>query len=71
MAELVAGIGHRDRLGAVGDALAGQDLGAFRALERVGIEPEMDGERPVQLDEPGGATGVGATRAKKFAGSAA
>ena len=31
MAELVAGIGHRDRLGALGNALAGQDLDALRA----------------------------------------
>ncbi len=42
MTELVAGIGHRDRVGAIGDALAGQDLGAFRALQQVRIEPEMD-----------------------------
>ena len=54
MAELVAGIGHRDRLGAIGDALAGEDFGAFRALQHVGIEAELDGQRPVQLDQPGG-----------------
>ena len=54
MAELVAGIGHRDRVGAVGEALSGEDFGPFRALQHVGIEPEMDGQGPVQLDQPGG-----------------
>ena len=57
MAELVAGIGHRDRIGALGDALSGEDFSAFRALQHVGIEPELDGERPVQLDQPGGGDG--------------
>ena len=59
MAELVAGIGHRDRVGAVRQALSGEDFGAFRALQHVGIEPEMDGERPVQLDQPGCGHGGG------------
>ena len=45
MPELVAGIGHRDRVGALGDALAGQNLGAFRAIEQVRIEPELDSQR--------------------------
>ena len=45
MPELVAGIGHRDRVGALGDALAGEDLGAFRAREQVRIEPELDSQR--------------------------
>ena len=57
MPELVAGIGHRDRVGAVGDALAGEDLGAFRAVEQVRIEPELDRQRPVQLDQPGSGDG--------------
>ena len=51
MAELVAGIGHRDRIGAVGDPLAGEDLGSLGALEQVRIEAEMDRQRPVQLDQ--------------------
>ncbi len=54
MAELVAGIGHRDRVGAVGDAFSGKDLGALRGRQQVRIEAEMEGERPVQLDQPGG-----------------
>ena len=52
MPELVAGIGHCDRVGAVGDALAGQDLGPLRTGEPVRIEPEMDRKRPIQLDQP-------------------
>ena len=45
MPELVAGIGHRDRVGALRDALAGENLGAFRAIEQVRIEPQLDGQR--------------------------
>ena len=52
VAELVAGIGHGDRLGAIGEALSGEDFRPFRALQHVGIEPEMDGQRPVELDQP-------------------
>ena len=51
--ELVAGIGHGDRLGASGNRLAGQDFGALRGLQQVRIEPELDRQRPVQLDQPG------------------
>ena len=57
MAELVAGIGHRDRVGAVGEALSGEDFSPFRALQHIGIEAEMDGQGPVQLDQPGGGDG--------------
>ena len=53
MAELVAGIGHRDRLGAVGHPVAGEDLGALGAIEQLRVEAEMPRERPVQLDQPG------------------
>ena len=52
MTELVAGIGHRDRVGAVGDPLAGENFGALRALQPIRIEAEMDRERPVQFDQP-------------------
>ena len=54
MAELVAGIGHRDRVGALRDPLAGQDLGALGAVEQVRIEAEMHRQRPVQLDQARG-----------------
>ncbi len=53
MAELVAGIGHRDRIGAAGQGLAGEDLGTLRRLQEVRIEPELARKRPVQLDQPG------------------
>ncbi len=52
MAELVAGIGHRDRIRAIRQALAGEDFDPFRTVEPVRIEPEMDRQRPVQLDQP-------------------
>jgi hypothetical protein len=52
MPELVAGIGHRDRVRPVGDAFAGEDLGSFRAVQPVRVEAEVDRERPVQLDQP-------------------
>ena len=55
--ELMARIGHRDRVGAVWDALSGEDFRALRAVQHVWIEPELDGERPVQLDQPGGGHG--------------
>ncbi len=49
MTELVAGIGHRNRVGAVGDTLARQDFGALGGAEPVGIEAEMDRQRPVSV----------------------
>ena len=54
MAELVAGIGHGDRIGAIGHSLAGEDLGALGAVEQVRIEAELDRQRPVQLDQARG-----------------
>ena len=53
MAELVPGIGHRDRVGAIRQALSGKDFRPFRGLQQVGIEPEVNRKRPVQLDQPG------------------
>ena len=51
--ELVAGIGHRDRIGPVGQPFAGEDFRAFRAVQHVGVEPKMHRQRPVELDQPG------------------
>ncbi len=53
VAELVARIGHRDRVGAIRQALSGKDFRPFRGLQNVGIEPEVNRKRPVQLDQPG------------------
>ena len=53
MAKLVTGIGHGDRVGAVGQALAGEDFRAFRAFQPVRIEPELERQRPVQFYQPG------------------
>ncbi len=51
MAELVAGIGHRNRVRPVRNTLAGEDLGSLRAGEPVRIEAEVNSKRPVQLDQ--------------------
>ena len=53
MAELVAGIGHGDGVGAFRQAFSGEDFGALGRCELVRIEPKLDGELPVQLDQPG------------------
>ncbi|GCC47720.1 hypothetical protein chiPu_0031879, partial [Chiloscyllium punctatum] len=55
--ELVAGIGHGDRVGPLGQPLAGEDFGALRCCQQVRIQPELDRQRPVQLDQPGGGHG--------------
>ena len=52
MSELMAGIGHRDRLGALGKPFSRENLGPFRAVEPVGIEAKLERQRPVQLDQP-------------------
>ena len=51
VAELVAGIGERDRLRAGGEAVAGQDLDGLRRRQHVGIEAELAGQRLVDLDQ--------------------
>ena len=53
MAELVAGIGHCNRVSALGNALSREDLGSLRAGQPIRIETEMDRQRPVQLDQSG------------------
>jgi hypothetical protein len=68
VAELVPGVGERDRLRAFGHAVAGKDLHAFGAGQFGGIEPEEFGQAGVDAHKPGAATGVGSSRAKKRAG---
>jgi hypothetical protein len=52
--ELVAGIGHGDGVGSIRNRLPGQDFGALGGLQGGRIEPELDRQGPVQLDQPGG-----------------
>ena len=47
-AELVPGVGLRDRLGAFGNAVAGEQRGAGLAGQRGHIEPELFGQRRVE-----------------------
>ena len=47
-AELVARVGLRDRLGAFGHRVAGEERGAGRAVERGDVEAELLGERRVE-----------------------
>ncbi len=68
MAELMPGIGHRDRLGAVRNPVAGEHLHALRAGKPSGIEPELQRELPVQPHQSRGRDGCGMTRAKKRSG---
>ena len=42
----MAGIGHRDRVGAIGNALAGEDFGAVRTIEPIRVEAEIDFDHP-------------------------
>ena len=51
MAELVSGIGLCQRLGSLGDAVAGQDLDALRTGQRVRIEPEVQGQFYIDLNQ--------------------
>ena len=47
-AELVAGVGLRDRLGAFGHGVAGEERGAGLARQRGDVEAELVGERRVE-----------------------
>ena len=51
-AELVPGIGHGERFGALRHLVAGEDRRPV-PFERLDIEPELFGKRPVELDQPG------------------
>src|SRR5215204_6043150 len=54
MAELVPGIGQRNGLGPIRNAVTGEDLDAFRAGEPIGVKAKLSRQFPVQADEPGG-----------------
>src|SRR5205809_680458 len=51
MAKLVAGVGHCDRVGAIGKPFSGEDLGSLRAREPIRIEAEVYRQPPVELDQ--------------------
>ncbi len=44
-------VSHGERLGAVWHPISGQNLNAFRSLQSLGAEPEMEGQALVQLDQ--------------------
>ena len=52
VAELVPGIGERDRRRALGHAVAGQDLDALGAGQFLGIEPEALGQPGIHPHQP-------------------
>src|SRR5262249_20316749 len=51
--ELVASIGHRDRVGARRQRFTRKYLGALGAFEQIRIEAQMNRQWPIQLDQPG------------------
>ena len=52
VAELVPGIGERDRRRALGNAVAGKDLDALGAGQFVGVEPEALGQPGIHPHQP-------------------
>ena len=52
VAELVAGIGERNRLRARRDAVAGEDRRPGRGRQEAGVEAELGGQPLVQLEQP-------------------
>jgi len=52
MTKLMPGIGLCNRLGTLGDAIAGQNLDAGRRRQCLGIKPQLQGKGPVDLDQP-------------------
>ncbi len=57
VAELVAGVGLGDGLGAVGERVAGEEGGVIGVVEGFGVETEGAGEGVIEEDEAGGADG--------------
>jgi hypothetical protein len=51
MTELVAGIGHRDRVGAIGKPFSREDFGSLGAAKMIRIKAQLNRERPVQFDQ--------------------
>ena len=51
VAELVTGVRLRDRAGAIGQDIAGEDRGAFPTFEGVRLESKHCGKRPVERDQ--------------------
>jgi hypothetical protein len=57
VAELVAGVGLGDGLGAVGERVAGEEGGVIGVVKGFGVETEGAGEGVIEEDEAGGADG--------------
>src|SRR5258705_230519 len=51
VAELMAGIGHGQRLGPVRHPVAAEDRRPVRRIQRPRVEPELPGQRLVQPDQ--------------------
>ena len=69
IAELMPGVGHRDRLGARRDEVAGKHRRQIVRFDPLGVDPEFRGERLVEPDQPGlRRPASGASRAKKCCG---
>ncbi len=51
-AELVSGVGHRDRGRSGRCDVAGEDRNAVRRPQRLGVEPELGGQRMVEEQQP-------------------
>jgi hypothetical protein len=57
VAELMAGVGLGDGLGAVGEGVASEEGGVIGVVEGFGVETEGAGEGVIEEDEAGGADG--------------
>ena len=58
-AELVAGVGLRDRLGALGQRVAGEQRRALGAAQRGGVEPSSAASASLRNSSRGAGTGAG------------
>ena len=71
VSELMAGIGHRDRLRAVGNSVSSEQVRRTRRLDRGDIEAQFLRQRKVEAINFGFGAFVGACRAKNLSGSLA